>query len=241
MLVLAVSMGYGVAKLVLRKMIKPTLGPVKIKIIIFGCVYWIISFVFEATAHYNQTQKVETWIRVVLILPMALLNGLFCLWTFACLGRTIQSLQLRKQTAKLQLYKSFTSVLGAALVAAIAFVLYEMYYAVEELYLTEWDHLWFIEVGFWQILFGIIFVVIMILWRPSSHTKTYAFVSQVGQDDTEDADDSDDDNTHHNNADIGHAGDEEECEDNDCSDHSDNSNHSGYSNRQQEKQLVETK
>ena len=122
MLTVAVSMGYGV--------VKPTLGPVRNKIIILGCVYWIFAFMFEALIHYNQTEKVETWMRVVLIPPVAIINGIFWWWTFVSLNRTIEYLKVRRQSAKLQLYKHFTMVLVIALIAAIAFAVYEMYVVV---------------------------------------------------------------------------------------------------------------
>jgi len=183
MLVVAVSMGYGV--------VKPTLGPVKNKLIALGCSYWVFAFMFEALIHYDQTEKVSTWMRVVLIPPVAIINGIFWWWTFMSLSHTIDFLTSRKQSAKLQLYRSFTLVLVIALLGAISFAIYELYYVLEELYFAEWDRLWFMEVGFWQILFSVIFIAIMILWRPSEHSKTYVYVSQLGQD--EDAEDDDDD------------------------------------------------
>ncbi|ETO30755.1 hypothetical protein RFI_06363 [Reticulomyxa filosa] len=158
MLVVAVSLGFGV--------VKPALGPEKNKLIALGCLYWVFAFMFEALIHYNQTEKVETWMRAILIPPVAILNGIFWWWTFISLKATIDMLKTRKQSAKLQLYKSFTLVLLAALLAAIGFAIYEMYYMLRELYFQQWDRL----------------------------CKAYAFASQIGQDEDadEDADDDDD-------------------------------------------------
>jgi len=70
MLVVAVSLGYGV--------VKPTLNrTVKHKILVLGAAYFIFAFMFEALIHYNQTEKVEPWMRVVLIPPVAIINGIF--------------------------------------------------------------------------------------------------------------------------------------------------------------------
>jgi len=186
MLMVAVAKGYGV--------VKPTLGPVKNKLIALGCVYWIFAFMFEALIHYNQTEKVETWMRVVLIPPVAILNGIFWWWTFVSLNRTIEMLKIRKQTAKLALYKSFTLVLVSALIAAIAFAIYEIYYVLKELYFAEWDRLWFMEVGFWQILFTIIFITIMILWLPSEHNKSIVGSLQLTSNEDDDDEDEEDEN-----------------------------------------------
>eukprot|EP01083_Nonionella_stella_P080657 221726_1 len=171
MLVVAVSLGYGV--------VKPTLASTtKNKIILLGVVYWIFAFMFESLIHYNQTEKVESWMRVILIPPVAIINGIFWWWTFVSLNKTIEQLKIRRQSAKLQLYKSFTLVLVITLIAAITFAIYEMYYVLKELYFAQWQKLWFMEVGFWQILFSSIFITIMILWRPSEHFKRYAYYNQ---------------------------------------------------------------
>merc|ERR1712176_239870 len=171
MLVVAVSLGYGV--------VKPTLsGNVRSKIIVLGIIYWIFAFMFESLIHYNQTEKVESWMRVILIPPVAIINGVFWWWTFVSLNKTIEQLKIRRQSAKLQLYKSFTLVLVVTLIAAITFAIYEMYYVLKELYFAQWQKLWFMEVGFWQILFSSIFITIMILWRPSEHFKRYAYYNQ---------------------------------------------------------------
>ena len=148
---------------------------------------------FEALIHWNQTEKVETWMRVILIPPVAIINGIFWWWTFVSLNRTIEQLQIRKQYAKLQLYKSFTIVLIIALLSAISFAIYEMYYVLKQLYFAKWERLWLMEVGFWQILFSSIFVAIMILWRPSEHFKRYAESTQLTNMDDNDEDNLDDD------------------------------------------------
>jgi len=171
MLVVAVSTGYGV--------VRPTLSPsLRNRIWVLGLSYLLFAFMFEALIHYNQTEKVESWMRVMLIPPVAIINGVFWWWTFVALNRTIEQLKVRRQTAKLQLYKAFTLCLVATLMAAITFAVYEMYYVLKELYFAQWQQLWFMEVGFWQILFTAIFITIMVLWRPSPHFKKYAYYNQ---------------------------------------------------------------
>lgn len=43
------------------------------------------------------------------------------------------------------------------------------------------------EVGFWQMLFTVIFFCIMILWRPSRHASKYAYSQQIATEDVDDA------------------------------------------------------
>jgi len=174
LIILMVSMGYGVVTL--------TLDNVKNRMIVLGCVYWIFGFLFEALIQYNQTEKEETWMRVLLIPPVAIINGICWWWIFVSLNYTLEYLKIRRQTAKLQMYKWFTSVLVIALLAAIGFAIYEMYYVLKQLYFAQWERLWFMETGFWQILFSVIFFAIMLLWRPSEHFKTYSISQQIAQD-----------------------------------------------------------
>merc|ERR1740123_2341049 len=185
MLVVAVSLGYGVMAPSLSRSTQARVGGL-------GMCYLVFAFMFEALIHYNQTEKVESWMRVMLIPPVAIINGVFWWWTFVALNRTIEQLKIRRQSAKLQLYKSFTLVLVVTLVAAITFAIYEMYYVLKELYFAQWQKLWFMEVGFWQILFSAIFLTICVLWRPSEHFKRYAYYNQgAASDDLEDDDDED--------------------------------------------------
>jgi len=194
MLVVAVSTGYGV--------VRPTMSPsTSKKVWALGLSYLLFAFMFEALIHYNQTEKVESWMRVMLIPPVAIINGVFWWWTFVALNRTIEELKVRRQTAKLQLYKAFTLSLVATLLAAITFAVYEMYYVLKELYFAQWQLLWFMEVGFWQCLFTAIFVTIMVLWRPSTHFKKYAHYNQgPSGDHADEYGDADDDEAADRNA-----------------------------------------
>merc|ERR1712113_1229386 len=149
MLVVAVSLGYGVVKPTLSKTIKN-------KIIILGIVYWVFAFMFESLIHYNQTEKVESYMRVILIPPVAIINGIFWWWTFVSSNKTIEQFKIRRHSA-----------LVITLIAAITFAIYEMYYVLKELYFAQW-----------KILFSSIFITIMILWRPSKHFKRYAYYNQ---------------------------------------------------------------
>merc|ERR1711964_569439 len=86
----------------------------------------------------------------------------------------------------------FTWVLGGALVAALIFACYQMYYVYRVLYMTNWSEMWFMDIGFWQMLYTGVFFAIMILWRPSQAAKRYAYSQQLATDDTLEAEAFDD-------------------------------------------------
>lgn len=180
MLVVAVSMGYGV--------VKPILGDEKKKIILLGAVYWCFAFAFEVLIHYSQTQEVSPILRTILTPPVAILDGYFWWWIFDSLNNTISGLVAKRQNFKLALYKRFSWVLGIALAIAFIFACYQLYYVWMKMYLVNWQIMWVLEVGFWQALFTGVFVAIMLLWRPSEHASRYAYAQELATEDIDDAD-----------------------------------------------------
>lgn len=172
MLVVAVSMGHGI--------VKPQLEWTTTKrIMLLGLVYWIFAFMFEVFIHYHQTNQVSPTLRLILTPPVAILDGIFWWWIFVSLHKTIVELQQKKQAQKLSLYKRFSWTMGLALAVAFIFACYQLYYVWQKLYLEQWEMMWVLEVGFWQILYTLVFFVIMFLWRPLKNFKDYAYMQQI--------------------------------------------------------------
>jgi len=180
MLVLAVSLGYGV--------VKPTLRDEKTKIVVLGALYWVFAFVFEVFLHYSQTQDVSPIVRTLLRPPVALIDGYFWWWIFTSLNDTLVDLKQNKQNAKYILFKKFSGCLGFSLMIAFVFACYQLHYVWTEQYLQKWKIMWILEVGFWQVLFTIVFFCIMFLWRPSRHASKYAYAQQISTEEHDDAD-----------------------------------------------------
>lgn len=53
--------------------------------------------------------------------------------------------------------------------------------------LTEWKNLWWDE-AFWHLLFSIVLLVIMVLWRPTNNNQRYAFTPLLDASDDEQED-----------------------------------------------------
>jgi len=179
MLVVAVSMGYGV--------VRATFGDQKRKILLLGFTYWVFAICFEALVHYSQVQEVSPTIRMILTPPVAILDGYFWWWIFSSLSGTIADLKRERQLAKLVLFEKFSWCLGLSLSLAFVFACYQLYYVWMKQYLENWRIMWIMEVGFWQILFTIVFFSIMVLWRPSKHSSEYAYSQQIATEDMDDA------------------------------------------------------
>jgi len=172
MLVVSVSMGHGI--------VKPHLEwSVKKMILCLGLIYWIFAFMFEVFIHYHQTEQVPTELRLFLTPPVAILDGIFWWWIFDSLNTTISELHQNRQAQKLSLYKRFSWTMGISLFLAFLFACYQLYYVYNKQYLVHWEMMWVLEVGFWQVLYSIVFFSIMFLWRPVKNFKDYAFMQEL--------------------------------------------------------------
>ena len=60
------------------------------------------------------------------VIPLALLDSLICWWVFSALVATTRTLRLRRNPTKLSLYRHFTNVLAAAVVASMAFMVWSI-------------------------------------------------------------------------------------------------------------------
>nr|XP_017094477.2 transmembrane protein 87A-like [Drosophila bipectinata] len=54
-----------------------------------------------------------------------------------------------------------------------------------------WRDIW-IDTGFWHILFSVLLLVIMILWRPTNNNQRYAFTPLLDNPEYEDDEDEED-------------------------------------------------
>jgi len=54
--------------------------------------------------------------------------------------------------------------------------------------LKDWKEIW-IDEAYWHVLFAIILLVIMILWRPSNNNQRYAFSPLIDNEDDEEEED----------------------------------------------------
>ncbi|XP_067009903.1 transmembrane protein 87A isoform X2 [Anabrus simplex] len=79
-----------------------------------------------------------------------------------------------KNLVKLSLYRHFTNTLIFSVVSSVVFMLYSIRYHRFNPCLTDWKELW-VDDAYWHLLFSILLLVIMILWRPTNNNQRYAF------------------------------------------------------------------
>ncbi|KAJ0175795.1 hypothetical protein K1T71_008954 [Dendrolimus kikuchii] len=165
MLVIIVSLGFGI--------VKPRLGPALQRVVGTGLLWGLLAGI---NAWLRLHHKAYDSNRDLLLseVPLSLLDSAICWWVFVSLAHTMRTLQLRRNTIKLSLYRHFTNTLIFAVISSVVFMLYSIKsYRVMDC-ITEWKEVWMDE-AYWHILFASVLTVIMILWRPTNNNQRYAF------------------------------------------------------------------
>lgn len=165
MLVIIVSLGFGI--------VKPRLGLTFHKVLCAGIFYFILASIegcFRALKPKSDQSK-ELMLANV---PLAIVDAAICWWIFSGLVQTTRTLRLRRNIVKLSLYRHFTNTLIFAVLASIAYMAWSITQHKLKFCLTDWRELW-VDDAFWHLLFSVLLLVIMILWRPSANNQRYAF------------------------------------------------------------------
>ncbi|XP_069939583.1 transmembrane protein 87A [Cherax quadricarinatus] len=161
MLVIIVSLGFGI--------VKPRLGVVLHRVVGVGLLYFVLASIEGCTRALQV--RIDPQRQVLLAsLPLSLLESAICFWIFTALVQTTRTLRLRRNLVKLSLYRHFTNTLAFAVIASIIFMLWSIRYHQFETCLTDWKELW-VDDAYWHVLFAIVLLVIMVLWRPSNNNQ----------------------------------------------------------------------
>ncbi|XP_053694219.1 transmembrane protein 87A isoform X2 [Sabethes cyaneus] len=178
MLVIIVSLGFGI--------VKPRLGPMLHRVVGTGALYLVLACV-ESFLRIMHTKNDQL---LVASIPLAVLDSAICWWIFTSLVQTTRTLRLRRNMVKLSLYRHFTNTLIFAVLASVLFMLYSIKSHRLTDCLSEWKTLW-VDDAFWHVLFSTLLLVIMILWRPTNNNQRYAFTPLLDNPEDEDDDEED--------------------------------------------------
>ncbi|CAG5098339.1 Oidioi.mRNA.OKI2018_I69.XSR.g15579.t1.cds [Oikopleura dioica] len=166
MLVIIVSLGFGV--------IKPRLGPMLHRIVGVGALFFILAsieaFIRVDSAFHDMGNRALIFTEI----PLAILDSIICWWIFVNLLSTMKTLRLRRNVIKLKLYRNFANIIIFMVLASVIFILWDINEHRSKSCLKAWDNMWLRD-AFWHILFSIILFSIMILWRPSAMNQRYAY------------------------------------------------------------------
>lgn len=179
LLILVVSMGYGV--------VRPTLGGLTSKVTLLGATYFLASEALDVFEHVGTIDDLSGKARLFLVLPVAILDAFIILWIFTSLSKTLEKLQARRMVAKLELYRKFTNALAISVVISVAWIGYELYFKATDPFSERWQSAWIVS-AFWSILTFALLCVICAIWAPSQNSTRYAYSDEVDENfDDEDA------------------------------------------------------
>jgi len=171
MLVICVSSGcFEVVNLKTSPLLSRVLGT--------GGLYFILASI-EACLRVTHPKNDPSNKTLLVAVPLSIVDlSIFC-WIFYALFATIRTLRLKNNQTKLSQFKHFTIALALAVIASIAFIIWSIAFHKVVDCLTQWKDLW-VDEAFWHLLFSILLVVIMILWRPTEKgTSGHYFSNQV--------------------------------------------------------------
>ncbi|KAJ3682916.1 hypothetical protein LUZ60_013143 [Juncus effusus] len=171
LLLLVVSMGFGV--------VRPTLGGISSRVAILGFAYFCASEALELVEHLGNINDFSGKVRLVLVLPVAVLDATFIVWIFSSLSRTLEKLQVRRSMAKLELYRKFTNSLAISVLISVAWIGYELYFNATDPLSELWQRAWIIP-AFWNLLSFALLCVICLFWAPSRNHTRYAYQEETG-------------------------------------------------------------
>ncbi|XP_057493219.1 uncharacterized protein LOC130778730 [Actinidia eriantha] len=178
LLILCVSMGYGV--------VRPTLGGLTTKVLLLGVTYFLASELLNITEYVGTINDVSGRARVFLVLPDALLDAFLIIWIFSSLSRTLEQLQAKRSSVKLDIYRKFSNALAVTVIASVAWIGYEVYFKATDPFNEKWQGAWMIT-AFWDILAYALLCVICYLWAPSQSSQRYAYSDEMGEDSDDEA------------------------------------------------------
>ena len=108
------------------------------------------------------------------------------MWTISSINNLIITLEARKQTVKLQLYKNFRFALVAALSFAVLWAVYASILMGTQTTETNWEYKWTID-AISELLYFLIFVAIAVLWAPSRNNQRYVSYVELAVNHEDDA------------------------------------------------------
>lgn len=169
MLVLIVSMGFGI--------VKPSLGDSANTVWGLGGLFFFFSMiqrVYELSAHTSAV----TFMQYVTMLPVASLDLVFFVWIFRSLSEVTSQLEAKtsvgKENAKLELYRKFRRVLYFTMFVAGMWSIVYSGIVVSGRITREWKTRWLFD-GFFDLEYLLVLLAIMFLWRPTNNATQFAY------------------------------------------------------------------
>ncbi|KAI8145872.1 lung seven transmembrane receptor-domain-containing protein [Fennellomyces sp. T-0311] len=178
-MLLVVCMGYSV--------VKPSLGSTMKRCVILACTHFFFGVVYSLGVMLLSPETAGFLVLLV-IFPLAITMSAFYVWIFSSLAQTIQTLEMRKQHVKVLMYKRVHRLLIFSVIMVVVIFILNMFAFSGrnevDWAANSWKWRWVMLDGLLNVLYFVVFVTIIVLWRPTSNNQRYG-LQQISQDEEE--------------------------------------------------------
>ncbi|XP_048605115.1 transmembrane protein 87A-like [Brassica napus] len=108
--------------------VKSTLGGLTSKVLLDGVTYFVASEMLDIAENVGIIDDVSGRAKLFLVLPDAFLDAFLILWIFTSLSKTVEQLQTKRTSVKLDIYRKFSNALTVLVVTSVAWIVYEVYF-----------------------------------------------------------------------------------------------------------------
>jgi hypothetical protein len=177
LLVLVASMGWGITK--------PFLETYVVKrVMTVGVTYVFFESIRELVMVFRTAHTVSTMFVLLCVIPVSCVNAFLFWWISVSLSELLVTLELRRQTSKLSLFRKLYWTLIFAFAVAIAALMYQIFVYSRDLS-EHWKEQWLLQDAIGHCLFLFVLIAMMLLWAPNSHSQLYTHFTQLGDKDDE--------------------------------------------------------
>ncbi|KAI9301042.1 lung seven transmembrane receptor-domain-containing protein [Cunninghamella echinulata] len=178
-MLLIVCMGYSV--------VKPSLGDAMKKCIILAGTHFFFGVIYSLGTMLLSPETAGFLVLLV-IFPLSVTMTAFYIWTLNAITHTLSTLELRKQHVKALMYRRLFRLLVFSVIMVVVIFILNMFTFSDRTSADwgarNWKWRWFMLDGMLNILYFIVFFIIVILWRPTSNNARYG-LEQISQDEEE--------------------------------------------------------
>ncbi|MCO5562202.1 hypothetical protein L7F22_015828 [Adiantum nelumboides] len=172
-LLLGVSLGYGI--------VRPTLGAQTVKAAFLAVTYFVAAEVLDMCENVGAINDLSGKTKLLLVLPVAVLDAFFILWIFVSLSRTLEKVEAQKWLVKLELFRKITNTLAVFVMISVAWIGYEFYFKASDPFGQEWQKAWIIS-AFWSVLTFVLLCFLCVLLAPSSNPAKFDYTDETAKD-----------------------------------------------------------
>ncbi|KAI8138076.1 lung seven transmembrane receptor-domain-containing protein [Fennellomyces sp. T-0311] len=178
-MLLIVCMGYSV--------VKPQLGSTMKHCAILACAHFFFGVIYSLGTMLLSPESAG-FLMLLVVFPLSITMTIFYIWTLNSIASTLRILEMRKQHVKVLMYKRlYRLLLFSVIMVALVFVVNIFNFSdrkSSDWTSRNWKWRWFLLDGMLNILYFIVFFVIVILWKPTENNHRYG-LEQISQDEEE--------------------------------------------------------